>query len=144
RRQVIVGPPVERRDLLLFLVADREDEDRGVPLRPEAAGDLDAVAIGQPEVQDDDIRTNGGGRRHRGSGGAGFEDREGLFPKHDAQKTPEGGIIVDNEDSKAVGAHRRHTVGMLTLTTMPPPSRRAAQMRPLWASTNPVAMVRPS
>lgn len=143
-RQIVVGPRIKRRDLLFFLVADREDEDRGRPLRPEMPRDLDAVAIRQTEVEDDDIRMNGGGRRQGGTGASRFEDCEGLSPQHNAQKTPDRVIIIYDEYADALGTHRDHPMGMRTLTTMPPPSCWAAQIRPLWASTNPLAMVRPS
>ena len=64
---VVVGAAVEGGDLaVLGPVGRQHDDGHGAPL-PDAAADLEAVHVGQAEVEDDDVgRPHGGLRRSPG------------------------------------------------------------------------------
>ena len=64
--QVVVGAGVEAGDDVELLVARGEDQDREVgPRGAQPPADVDAVDVGQPEVEDDeaDALVGGGERR---------------------------------------------------------------------------------
>ena len=52
---VVVGAGVERRDLLPGVEPAGEHEDRDRRPAAQRADDVDAVEVGQPEVQHDDV-----------------------------------------------------------------------------------------
>lgn len=56
--EVVVGPGVQRADLVRVLAADRQDQDRCLGPLAKAPGDLDAVLVRQAEIEDDQIRTH--------------------------------------------------------------------------------------
>ena len=55
-RHVVVGADLEPDDLVDVLVARREHEDRDVRRLADAAAELDAVAVGQVQVENDERR----------------------------------------------------------------------------------------
>ncbi len=54
---VVVGAAFERLDLLALVVATGQDQDGGRRLSPDSADDLDAVHVGQAEIEQDDVGT---------------------------------------------------------------------------------------
>ena len=55
-RQVVVGADLETDDLVHVLVASGQHQDRDVGALAHAAADLEAVHVGQVEVEDDQRR----------------------------------------------------------------------------------------
>ena len=55
-RHVVVGAEVEGSDLLLLATTCREDQDRDGGLAPDVPDDLQAVHVGQAQVEKDEIR----------------------------------------------------------------------------------------
>ncbi len=53
--EVIVGAGVERRDLVALLAAGGEHDDRHVAPLPQPPDHLQAVEIGQAQVEDDEV-----------------------------------------------------------------------------------------
>ncbi len=53
---VVVGAGIERGDLDRFRVARRQDDDRRRAPAPQGGRDGHAVHVGEPEVEDDDVR----------------------------------------------------------------------------------------
>ena len=53
--EVVIGAEIERRHLVVLPAPRREDDNwRGSPL-PQLSGDLETIAIGESEIQQDDI-----------------------------------------------------------------------------------------
>ena len=61
--EVVVGAGVEALDAAVERVAGGEHEDRHVAVGAQAPGDLDAVELGQAEVEDDQVGHERDGRR---------------------------------------------------------------------------------
>ena len=55
-RLVVVGPQVQRLDLVAFVLADREHDDRGGRPRPEPAADLEPADRREVQVEHDQVR----------------------------------------------------------------------------------------
>ena len=99
-RHVIVGPGVERRNLLV-LVADRgEDDHRRAAPRSELAAHVGARAVGQDQVEDHRV-----GRAHRRLRERGLRRLGGLDlvprrPQAGAQRAQDLRLVVDDEDAR--------------------------------------------
>ena len=64
--EVVVGARVQPLDARLDGVARGQHQDRHVVGRAQAAGDLDPVELGQPEVEDHEVGVVGGRLAQRG------------------------------------------------------------------------------
>jgi hypothetical protein len=62
-REVVVGARIEGLDLVRFPASGRDDDDGNRRPAADLAGEVDAVAVGEPEVEEDDLRAL---RRDRG------------------------------------------------------------------------------
>src|SRR5580658_8312333 len=71
--EVIVRPRVERHDFVVLLVARRQNDDGCASPFAEALGDLQAIHIGEPEVQKYDV-----GNRMSGGRGQSFASSRGF------------------------------------------------------------------
>src|SRR5262249_55421599 len=69
--EVVVGTGVEALDARLERVARGEHEDRDVVGRSQPPRDLDAIELRQPEIEDDEVRVEGGRLVERGLAVAG-------------------------------------------------------------------------
>ena len=56
--QIIVGTGIQGGNLIFFPVPHRYHNDRDLGPFAQAAGDLHAIQVGQPEIQDDQIRSS--------------------------------------------------------------------------------------
>ena len=56
-RDEVVGPAVESLHLAVLVPVGGEDHDRHVRELPDAAADLEAVEVGQAQVEDDEVRS---------------------------------------------------------------------------------------
>ena len=54
--QIVVRPRVQRLDLVRILISGADHEDRRFRPEPDLPDHLDAVAVRQPEIQQDHIR----------------------------------------------------------------------------------------
>ncbi len=63
---VVVGPGVQGLDLLVGGVPGGEHQDRHPGPAAQASDHLDAVHVGEPQVQDDDVGVARGGQLERG------------------------------------------------------------------------------
>ena len=79
--QVVVGPDVERLDLVLLVRACREDEDRHVRPSAQVADEVDAVAVGQAEIEHDQIGLVGAGFEQPVGTGSGLVHAAAFFLK---------------------------------------------------------------
>ena len=60
--EVVVRAELEPDDSVDLFASRRDDDDRDRRARPQLAADLEAVHVGQPEVEQDDVRLVGGER----------------------------------------------------------------------------------
>ena len=60
-RQVVVGPGIQGRDLLLLHAPRGEDEDGESRPFPEAFDHLHPIQVREAQIQDDQVRAVGGG-----------------------------------------------------------------------------------
>ena len=98
---VVVGAGLEADDLVELGVLRREHQDVRVAERAHAAADLDAVDVGQADVEDDQVER----RLQRGGldGGlpvGGLVDVEALLDQQGADEHPVLGCVVDDEGAR--------------------------------------------
>src|SRR5207253_853359 len=116
----------------------------------------DAVDVGQPEVEDDDV----GVVDHRpGQPGRSLGGRNDLVapgPQPGAEHFEDGHLVVDDQDpghepasvlaagvSLSSGSADPVAAGSRRAKVAPPPGVPVTAMRPPWASTIPLTMARP-
>ena len=104
--EVVVGAGVEPRDAGVHGVARGQHEDRDVAVRAQRAGDVDAVELGQPEVEDHEIGGEGVGVGERRLA---VRARAHLVALH-AQRALEHlrDLLVVLDDEHAWGAFGHH------------------------------------
>jgi hypothetical protein len=68
--------------------------------RADAAADLDAVDVGQPDVEHDQVQRRLGGDPHRGLAVRRLLDGEPLLDQQGADEHPVLGRVVDDECSR--------------------------------------------
>ena len=139
-RQVVVGAEVERRDLVLLRIADRQDQDRDPARPPDLATRREPVDVGEVQVQHDEV-------------GLVVQDgAEGRPPiarrPHDVAARGEralhgpqdlGLVVHDEDDGTAHGA-----AGTSTTNVAPPPGVSVARISPSIAIANPLQIASPS
>jgi hypothetical protein len=104
--QVVVGPGLEARQLVLELVAGGEDQHGDVTERLVALQDstnLVAVALGEHQVQQDDVRSLVAGQLQSALAGLGEMNREPLGLELLLQDAPEDVGIVHHKDGMRLG-----------------------------------------
>jgi hypothetical protein len=108
---VAVGARIEA--LHLVHVVDerrREVDDRradGVRLGPQPAADLEAVDVGQVDVEHDEVERLGRGQQQGFLPGAGLHDGEAFLAEHARGRVAGRLVVVDDEDRRALSRHRR-------------------------------------
>src|ERR1700730_10442497 len=150
---VVVGAGVERGDLHGFGVAGGEHDDRHVAPPAQRSGDVDAVDVGQAEIEDNDVgmvtgrelqplpavlgtvdlvaaRSASGPRRPR-------RGHDSWLPPLHRQGRPQRGQLHPHR------AHRAAATGKLNTMVAPPPGVSSMSSVPAIASTNPRATARP-
>ncbi len=107
-RHVVVRAGLERAHLLLLLADRREHDDRhGAPLA-QAARDLDAVAVGQHEVEDRRVRRAQRRRVQRLGRRRGGDHVEAVVAQGDPQRAQDLRLVVADEDARTLAHRARH------------------------------------
>ena len=101
--QVVVGARVERPHLVAFLVARRDDEDRAREPGAQLADDVDAVEVGQAEVEDDEVRPAALGDRERFGRRGRLDDAVAVDAQRDAQEAADLRFVFDHQDLEPPG-----------------------------------------
>ena len=88
----------------------------------DAAGHLDAVEVGQAEVQQDDVRRPGGRLDQGLLAGDGLDHPVALGAEGDAQEAHHLRLVVDDEDGAGDGlaGRARRAVTLLHFPSPPP------------------------
>src|SRR6476619_3539128 len=111
--EVVVGAGVEALDPRLDRVARREHEDRDVVGGAQAPGDLDAVELGQPEVEDDEVRMVGGGLVERRLAVPGDADVVAVQAQGALEDLRDLVVVLDDEHA-GIAADTVHRSGQRT------------------------------
>src|SRR5207248_648438 len=96
---VVVGAGVQGVDLVPAVHAPGQDEDGYRGPGPQLADDLDAVDVGQTEVEDDEVGVVGGGGVQGFGAVGGGADLVLAGLEVDAQGPQDLGFVVDDEDA---------------------------------------------
>src|SRR3989475_895322 len=130
--------------------AVRRDDDHfepGITLL-ELAGEAQAVAIGQHEVDDGGVHVGLGDHRHRGLDTAGDAYRVAFGLERHAQTVDDRGLVVDNENGAALlhapAPAEGVPKGSRMRTRVPLPSALCTVSSPPWRSTTERAIAMPS
>ncbi len=94
--QVVVGAFVQRGDAVGLLAAGGDDEDGAGPARGEPAADVQALGVGQAEVEQHHVGGRGGQRLRAGDRRA-HRVAGPLEPAH--QRLRDARIVLDDEDT---------------------------------------------
>ena len=101
---IVVGPRLEAHHRVGVGIVGGQHDDR--PLEAVGAQMPDRLAsvhVGQADVHDDDVGRRAGGRLARRGGVGRFRDVEfGMQRQLFAQRLPQVGIVVDDEDSASL------------------------------------------
>ena len=100
---VVVGAELEADDRVDVVVAGGEHEDRRVAAPPELAADLEAVDLGEHQVEDDEVGLVAGVQRESLLAVRGADDRVALLLQVQAKEVDDVALVVDDEDR----LHRR-------------------------------------
>ena len=103
---VVVGAELQALDLVHRVVAGGQHHDRDVGERPDLADHLEAVDVGQADVQQHDVRVLVLDDVERGLARPGAEDVD-LAPlqgEPEADRLDDVGLVVDDEDRIVITA----------------------------------------
>ena len=100
---VVVGAGVERRDLVPLLAPRREDDDRnGRPLA-QPADHVEAVHVGQAEIEDDDVGLARAGLDDALRARRRLEEPVAVALERGAEEAPDLRLVLDEDDRPASG-----------------------------------------
>ena len=103
--QVVVCPGVERRDLVGLPRSRRQHDDRRLRPTAEVADELDAVAVGQAQVEDHQFGPARGGVGQRLPDGVGFDHVPALALERHADEAPDLALVLDQQCQRRGVAH---------------------------------------
>jgi len=108
-RDLIVGAKIERCDLGAFVLTIRKDDDRqGFAAVSDLSDDIEAIHVGQPEVEDDEIGRMLADHVERGARVQGGSDGIALALQARMQKAKNCRLIIDDENTKRTRAWRHN------------------------------------
>jgi hypothetical protein len=108
---VIVRSRVEGLHLVLLATPRRDHQDRSLREDPQPARQVDPVAVGQPEVEQDQLRVVAG-RGDLGRGGRlRLDDAEAAREERRAQEATHRGLVLDQQHERPDGRHRGPAAG---------------------------------
>jgi hypothetical protein len=97
--EIVVCAGLERRDLVALLPARREHDDRHLAPLAQLLGHLQAVDVGQPQIQQHDRRLAAGHLRDALLAVAGLDQLIAVCGHGRAQKVPDRRLIVDYQNN---------------------------------------------
>jgi hypothetical protein len=103
--EVVVGARLETVDLVAFVAARREDDDGRRGLAPNAPDHIDAIEIGQAQVEQHQVRSVGVPEAHRFVSRGGGEDFVSAAAEVLGQGLSSAGFVLDEQQRGP--AHRR-------------------------------------
>ena len=97
---VVVGAGLQRAHLLVLLADRAQHQDRHLRPLAQRARDVDAVAVGQHEVDDRGRRRAQRGRVQRLLGRRRLEHLEARVAQDDLQRPQDLRLVVDDQDAR--------------------------------------------
>ena len=144
---VVVGAELEAVDHVVRLVARREHEDRReVAVLAQPLADLEAVDLGQADVEQDQVVAPRLRRGQAGAAVAGDVDVVVLAVQVDAEALGEGLLVLDQQDAgdRFAGHERDSAKGRVTTNRVPGlPSMVIAFTSPFISLTSAATIARP-
>src|SRR4051794_10388149 len=107
---VVVGAELEPDHAVGLLAAGGQHDDRHLRLAPDLAADVVARAVGEHEVEQDEVGADGRRLLESGGGGAGDLEMEALAREGLGEGLRDGRLVLDQEDRPPAGCHV-HIVG---------------------------------
>ena len=144
---VVVGAELEAVDHVVRLVARREHEDRReVAVLAQPLADLEAVDLGQPDVEQDEVVAPRLGGGQPGAAVAGDVDVVLLAVQVDAEALGEGFLVLDEQDARdRFACHEPDSARGRVMTNRVPglPSMVIAFTSPFMSLTSAATIARP-
>src|SRR5262249_34841838 len=145
---IVVRAGVERLDLGALLGARREDQDRHRRPPPDAPDDLDAVDVGQAEVDDREVRLVRAGIGGTAIARLRLDHPIAVGTERRAQEAANFRLVLHDQDRRAWLGHSGGTCGAGSSGSVKrnaePFGRRSAQIRPPCRLTTARQIARPS
>ena len=120
---VVISAGIQRRDLSRFLLLDGQNDDRRLRPLAHEPRDLNAIFVGQPQVQHDQIGTiaNDSGQRLLTVGGL----KHGVVVRRQrgVQKSTDGRLVIHHKHAQSTLAHR-YTLPLPSAATAGPAETR--------------------
>ena len=130
--QVLEGPQLDRFDRGLHIVEGGHDDDGGrILVLLQMPQDVQAVPVGQPDVQEDDVGPRLGRPEKPRFAVLRRMDLVPLLAQVGGQGLANEGVIVDDQD----GFHDRSSQGRWISKAVPAPRLGTTRMAPLCCST---------
>ena len=107
--QVVVGTSIERADLVRVLAARRDHDDRHARPCAHRLHHLDAVHIGQAQIEQHDARCLRRGGGDSGMGGLHSHMAQAVRLERGNNEVANGGIVLNDQDERFYG-RVRHSV----------------------------------
>lgn len=99
-REIVVRSRIEGADLFTVVCAYGKYDDRDLRPFAQPLNDLQAVEIGQPQIQDDEIGRGFGAARDSILGTPCFRYVKAVRLKADAQKFSDLCVVFDDQDAR--------------------------------------------
>ena len=104
--QIVVGAGIERTDLVRILAARRDHDNRHARPRAHRLHHLDAVHIGQAQVEQHNARRLRRGGGDGGMGGLHGHMAQAVRLERGDDKVADGGVVLNNQDERFYGRVR--------------------------------------
>ena len=106
--QEVIGPHLEPLDLVELAVLGREHEQRGLHARgAQVVADVEAVALGQHDVEHDDVELVVEAREEPALAVVALHDVKALVPQEVGDGPRQVDVVLDDEHSSAFVTHFR-------------------------------------
>ena len=129
---VVVGAELQADHAVGLVAARGQHDDRHLRLAPDLAADVVAGAVGEHQVEEDEVGAHARGRVERVRGSAGDLEVEALAGEGLGERLRDGRLVLDEEDRSPAGCHV-HIVGghrgARCLHTAAPAGGRAPRVR---------------
>ena len=136
-----IGPELDGLDGRLHVVEGRHDQDDGPAVALlDPPQHLQAVDVGQPDVEEHQVRRGFAEGPHPGLAGLGHGDLEALLGQLGGQGLADERVVLDDQD----GSHFASSAGMRITNAEPRPRFLPTPIVPLCCSTILRALARPS
>ena len=97
---VVVGTEVETTDSIVQIAAGGQDDDGNIALQPDRPKEIEAVRVGQPEIEDHEVRTDALDGLESRRRAADRDHREALVPETELHEVDDPWLVVDEHHDR--------------------------------------------